>query len=159
MLITYHPIGIIHSPFDDLEQMPIQPTGYASGAGVLELFPEYADGLMDVEGFSHLYILYHFHKILKSSMVVTPYMVDEPHGIFATRAPSRPNPIGLSVVRLVRVDENRIYVEDLDVLDKTPLLDIKPYVPEFENAQEVRTGWLEEVRGKVRKHKSDNRFQ
>jgi len=159
MVITYKPIGIIHSPFDKLEQMPIQPTGYASGAGVLELFPEFAEGLMDVEGFSHLYILYHFHKVYKSSMVVTPYMVDEPHGIFATRAPNRPNPIGLFVVKLIRVDGNRIYVEDLDVLDKTPLLDIKPYVPEFENTQEVHTGWLEKVRGKVRKHKSDNRFQ
>jgi len=159
MKITYQSIGIVHSGFDSLADMPIQPTSSKSGPGVIEIFPDFAAGLKDLEGFSHIYLLYHFHQVRQSNLVVTPFLDTEPHGIFATRAPSRPNPIGLSLVEIVRLENNLIHVERLDVLDGTPLLDIKPYVPEFEHTHAVRTGWVEQARGQVRTHRSDSRFE
>jgi tRNA-Thr(GGU) m(6)t(6)A37 methyltransferase TsaA len=102
MDIIYRPIGIIHSPFNNLEDMPIQPTSNTSGSGIIEIFPQFVDGLKDLEGFSHIYLLYHFHKMHQPSLIVTPFLDKEPRGIFATRAPSRPNPIGPSLVDLVR---------------------------------------------------------
>ncbi|MFH2102383.1 MAG: tRNA (N6-threonylcarbamoyladenosine(37)-N6)-methyltransferase TrmO [Chloroflexota bacterium] len=159
MEVIFRPIGIIHSPFDRLEDMPIQPTSDLSAAGTVEIFPEFVDGLKDLGGFSHIYLLYHFHKVRQANLVVTPFLDKEPRGIFATRAPSRPNPIGLSLVELVCVENNLLYVERLDVLDGTPLLDIKPYVPEFEGLQEFRIGWLDQAKGNVRTQKSDSRFK
>ena len=159
MEIIYRPIGIIHSPFNSLEDMPIQPTSDVSGSGIVEIFPEFVDGLKDLEGFSYLYLLYHFHKVRQSNLSVTPFLDREPRGIFATRAPSRPNPVGLSLVELVRLENNLIYVERLDVLNETPLLDIKPYVPEFEHTHNVRVGWLEQIKSQVRTQKSDARFK
>jgi tRNA-Thr(GGU) m(6)t(6)A37 methyltransferase TsaA len=159
MDIIYQPIGIIHSPFNNLEDMPIQPTSDISGSGTVEIFPQFMNGLKDLEGFSHIYLLYHFHKIRQSNLIVTPFLDKEPRGIFATRAPSRPNPIGLSLVDLVRIENNLIYVERLDVLNETPLLDIKPYVPDFEHIHNVRIGWLEKVKGQVQSRKSDARFK
>lgn len=159
MIITYHPIGIIHSPFTDLAGMPIQPTGAASAPGTVELLPEFAAGLKDLGGFSHLILLYHLHQVQRVSLTVTPFLGSEPHGIFATRAPTRPNPIGLSIVRLLKVDRNTLSIEALDILDGTPLLDIKPYVPEFDEHPEARTGWLESVKGNVRTAKSGQRFE
>jgi len=159
MEVIYRPIGIIHSPFNSLEDMPIQPTSDVSGSGIVEIFPEFVDGLKDLEGFSYLYLLYHFHKVRQSNLSVTPFLDREPRGIFATRAPSRPNPVGLSLVELVRLENNLIYVERLDVLNETPLLDIKPYVPEFEHTHNVRVGWLEQVKSQVRTQKSDARFK
>jgi tRNA-Thr(GGU) m(6)t(6)A37 methyltransferase TsaA len=149
MDIIYRPIGIIHSLFNSLEDMPIQPSSNVSGSGTFEIYPQFVDGLKDLEGFSHIYLLYHFHKIRQSNLVVTPFLDKEPRGIFATRAPSRPNPIGLSLVELVRIENNLIYVERLDVLNETPLLDVKPYVPEFEHIHNVRIGWLEQVKGQI----------
>ena len=159
MEMIYKPIGIIHSPFNSLEDMPIQPTSNVSGSGIVEIFPEFVEGLRDLEGFSHIYLLYHFHKVRQPKLIVTPFLDKEPRGIFATRAPSRPNSIGLSLVELVRVENNLVYVERVDVLNETPLLDIKPYVPEFEHIQNVRTGWLEQVKAQVRTQKSDARFK
>jgi len=159
MDIVYHPIGVIHSPFKDLEGMPIQPTGETSAPGTLEIYPEYAQGLKDLEGFSFIILLYHFHQVSHSSLMVTPFLSSETHGIFATRAPTRPNPIGLSIVKLVKIDGNKLSVENLDVLDGTPLLDLKPYVPEFDWRPDARTGWLESVKGKVREKRSDDRFK
>jgi tRNA-Thr(GGU) m(6)t(6)A37 methyltransferase TsaA len=159
MEVIYKPIGIIHSPFKSLKEMPIQPTSAVSGSGIVEIYPEFVDGLKDLEGFSHIYLLYHFHKVNLSNLIVTPFLDRETRGIFATRAPSRPNPIGLSLVELARIENNLIYVERVDVLNETPLLDIKPYVPEFEHIQDVRIGWLERVKGQVRTQKSDARFK
>ena len=139
--------------------MPIQPTSAVSGSGIVEIYPEFVDGLKDLEGFSHIYLLYHFHKVNLSNLIVTPFLDRETLGIYATRAPSRPNPIGLSLVELARIENNLIYVERVDVLNETPLLDIKPYVPEFEHIQDVRIGWLERVKGQVRTQKSDARFK
>ena len=159
MDIIYRAIGIIHSPFNNLEDLPIQPTSDISGSGIVEIFPQFIDGLKDLEGFSHIYLLYHFHKISQLNLVVTPFLDKEPRGIFATRAPSRPNPIGLSLVELVRIENNFIYVERLDVLNMTPLLDVKPYIPDTEHTQNVQIGWLEQVKGEVRTRKSDKRFE
>ena len=158
MEIIFEPIGIIHSSFTSLEEMPIQPTSDASNPGRIEIQPEFMGGLKDLEGFSHIYLLYHFHKGGSSKLNVTPFLDKEPRGVFATRAPSRPNPIGLSLVKLTRIEGNLIYVDDLDILNGTPLLDIKPYIPDFENAHAVRVGWLEKSIGKVVKTKSDKRF-
>ncbi len=159
MHVTYQPIGIIHSPFNRLEDMPIQPTSETSGSGIVEIFPQFAAGLKDLDGFSHIYLLYHFHKAGQIRLTVTPFLDQEPRGVFATRAPSRPNPIGLSLVELVRIENTLLYVHGLDVLNETPLLDVKPYVPQFESPSDVRIGWLEGVKGNVRTQKSDNRFQ
>jgi tRNA-Thr(GGU) m(6)t(6)A37 methyltransferase TsaA len=159
MEVIFQPIGIIHSPFTSLEEMPIQPSSETSGPGVIEVFPEFSEGLKDLEGFSHIYILYHFHMVKSSRLTVTPFLDDAPHGIFATRAPSRPNPIGLSLVELVHMESNILHVNRVDVLDNTPLLDIKPYVPQFEESANVRIGWLEKAKSRMNVRKSDDRFK
>ncbi|MFQ5811954.1 MAG: tRNA (N6-threonylcarbamoyladenosine(37)-N6)-methyltransferase TrmO [Anaerolineae bacterium] len=159
MGISYRPIGIVHSPFTDIEGMPIQPTGAAGIRGTVEVFPEFAEGLRDLEGFSHIILLYHFHRVQESKLVVTPFMDPQPHGVFATRAPKRPNPIGLSIVKLLSTEQNVLHIENVDVLDGTPLLDIKPYVPEFDQPRVDRVGWLEQAKGRVQSKKSDGRFR
>jgi len=158
--ITYRPIGILHTPFNDLIDMPIQPTGRTSAPGTAEVFPEFAAGLKDLEGFSHVILLYHLHAVRRVDLTVTPFLDSEPHGLFATRAPSRPNPIGLSVVRLKRIEGNILHLDNLDILDGTPLLDIKPYVPDFDRpAGRVKSGWLGRARRRVRSTRSDDRFK
>ncbi len=124
----------------------------------MEIYNEFVDGLKDLGGFSHIYLLFHFHKTRQSKLLVTPFLDIEAHGIFATRAPSRPNPIGISLVKIVSLENKFIHVDHIDILDGTPLLDIKPYVPEFENAHDVRIGWLEQAKGQIRTRKSDERF-
>jgi len=156
--IKYKPIGIIHSPFKEPKGTPIQPTGAKGIEGTVEVFPEYAEGLKDVEGFSHIILIYHFHLSKGFSSRVKPYMDNEAHGVFAMRGPSRPNPIGISIVRLVRIEENILYIQDTDIVDGTPLLDIKPYVPEFDIREVEKTGWLEENVHKLASSKDDGRF-
>ena len=146
-MIEYRPIGVIHTPFTEREGMPIQPSRGRGVAGTIEVFPEFAEGLADLDGFSHIVLLYHLHRSRGFDLRVTPFLDTHLRGLFATRAPRRPNPIGLSVVRLIGVEDNRISVQDLDILDGTPLLDIKPYVPDFDRHTECRVGWLEKVRG------------
>ena len=158
-MLELQPIGTIHTPFKKREGMPIQPAGARGVRGTVEIEPGFAPGLKDLDGFSHVILLFHFHRSEGYRLVTKPFMDDVPRGVFATRAPRRPNPIGLSVVRLVGVKDNVMEIEDVDMLDGTPLLDIKPYVPEFETPQEFRLGWLEKARGRVRKHRSDNRFK
>jgi len=157
--MTCEPIGIIHSPFTAPEGMPIQPAGAAGVRGTAEILPPYLPGLKDLDGFSHLILLYHFHRARPLQLQPTPFLDTEPRGIFATRAPTRPNPIGLSVVRLLRVDGGILQLEGVDILDGTPLLDIKPYVPAFDAPTEVRTGWLEEAAAQVKSQRSDDRFR
>ncbi len=157
--IEFTPIGVIHSPFTDLAQMPIQPNHKSSASGTVEIFPEYAEGLRDLDGFSHIILLYHLHKAGKPRLLVTPFLDSQPHGVFATRAPVRPNPIGLSVVKLNGIQENLLTVEGLDILDGTPLLDIKPYIPSFDERSEHRIGWLEGVDGNASTTISDDRFK
>jgi len=156
--IQYHPIGIIHTPHKSTAGTPIQPTGAKGIAGRLEIFPEYTAGLADLAGFSHIFILYHFHLSKKFSLRVKPFLDDQKRGLFATRAPSRPNPIGLSVVRLIRITENNLEIQDVDVVDGTPLLDIKPYVPDFDIREVDRTGWTGKKTGKIEEVVDDGRF-
>lgn len=159
MNIIFKAIGIIHSPFQALEDMPIQPTSQASQPGMVELYPQFAAGLSDLEGFSHVYLLYHLHQVKRTKMTVTPFLDTQPRGLFATRAPCRPNPIGLSLVQLDRIEDNYLHITRLDILDQTPLIDIKPYIPEFESQQNVRIGWVQQAKEQVRKRTSDERFK
>jgi len=156
--IKYKPIGVIHSPFKEPKGTPIQPAGAECIDGTVEVFPEYTEGLEDVEGFSHIILIFHFHLSKGSSLKVKPYIDNEAHGIFATRGPTRPNPIGISIVRLVRIEENILHIQDVDIVDGTPLLDIKPYVPEFDIREVEKTGWLEEHVHKISTAKDDGRF-
>ncbi len=152
------PIGTIHTPFDDLEGMPIQPTGAACVQGTIVMDKEYEQGLNDLEGFSHIILLYHFHQSKGYKLMVKPFLDDHKRGLFSTRAPKRPNPIGLSIVRLVKRDKNKLYVEGIDVLNGTPLIDIKPYVPGFDTKEVTSIGWLEKSHEKAISLKSDDRF-
>ncbi|NOQ55120.1 MAG: tRNA (N6-threonylcarbamoyladenosine(37)-N6)-methyltransferase TrmO [Thermoplasmata archaeon] len=157
--ITFTPIGIVHSPFGEPTGTPIQPRVSEGAIGTVEIFPEYAPGLRDLEGFSHIVLIYQFHLSRSARLEVVPYLDDRPHGVFATRSPSRPNPIGLSIVRLLGVEGNQVRVQDLDIVDGTPLLDIKPYVPEFDPREAVRVGWLEGKIGKLEGARDDGRFE
>jgi len=159
MKIEYRPIGVIHTPFKNREGMPIQPAGADGVRGTVEVFQAFTGGLQDLEGFSHIILLYHFHKSPDSPLLVTPFMDSQPRGVFSTRAPKRPNPIGISVVKLVKIEGSDLHIENIDILDETPLLDIKPYVPEFDHYPVDRIGWLEKARGGVREKRSDNRFE
>lgn len=142
MEIIFHPIGLIHSPFTEKEKTPIQASR-SQAVGTVEIFPEFADGLRDIEALSHIYVLYAFHESKGYQLHVMPFLDDAEHGIFATRYPYRPNPIGFSIVKLLSRRDNILTVEGVDVLDGTPLLDIKPYVPDFDLRTNVRVGWYE----------------
>lgn len=143
--VSFRPIGVLRSEHRVAAQTPIQPV-YARGClGRAEVFPEFAEGLTDLEGFSHVYIIYHFHQAQPAKMKVKPFMQDVEHGVFATRAPARPNPIGISIVELVRREDNVLYLDGLDVLNGTPLLDIKPYTARFDRIETTRNGWQDEV--------------
>ena len=156
--IKYKPIGVVHSPFKAPKGTPVQPAGAKGTSGTVEIFPEYVEGLKDIEGFSHIILLYHFHLSQGSTLLAKPFMDNEMHGVFAMRGPSRPNPIGISVVRLTKVEGNRLHVRDVDIVDGTPLLDIKPYVPKFDIRQVERIGWLESNVHKLSQSKDDGRF-
>jgi len=156
--VKYKPIGIVHSPFKEPKGTPIQPAAAKGTRGIVEIFPEYAEGLKDIEGFSHIILLYHFHLSKWSALLAKPYMDNEAHGVFAMRGPSRPNAIGLSVVNLVKVEGNTLHIQDVDIVDGTPLLDIKPYVPEFDTRQVTGIGWLEKNVHKLSTSKDDGRF-
>jgi tRNA-Thr(GGU) m(6)t(6)A37 methyltransferase TsaA len=157
--IEYRPIGIIHTPHQTPEGTPIQPNGARGVAGQIEIFPEYIAGLADLAGFSHLYIIYHFHLSKEFSLTVKPFLDDIERGLFATRAPSRPNPIGLSAVELLGIENGTLRVQDIDVVDGTPLLDIKPYVPAFDVREVYRTGWIGKKADKIGKVVDDGRFR
>jgi tRNA-Thr(GGU) m(6)t(6)A37 methyltransferase TsaA len=156
--IRYRPIGVIHSPFKVPKGTPIQPAGAAGTTGTVEIFPGYAEGLKDIEGFSHIILLYHFHLAKGRALIVKPYMDNERHGVFAMRGPGRPNPIGISIVRLEKVEGSRLHIRDVDMLDGTPLLDIKPYVPEFGIVEVERIGWLQNNVHKLSASRDDGRF-
>jgi len=158
-MLELKPIGIIRTLFKALNDMPIQPAGAVGVKGVVEVFEEYRAGLKDLDGFSHIILLYHFHASQGFSLQPVPFLDSEPRGLFATRAPKRPNPIGLSVVQLEKVEGGVLHIQNVDILDGTPLLDIKPYVPEFDMQMKIRTGWLETSRKAVSERKSDNRFK
>lgn len=158
LTVKYNPIGIIHSPLRSASGAPLQSVSAKRLKGTVEIFPRYVLGLKDIRGFSHLILIYHFHLARNASLIVRPYLDKKEHGIFATRAPVRPNPIGISVVRLRKVRDGVIWVQDLDVVDGTPLLDIKPYVPQFDVRRVQRTGWYEGNMSKLHGTRADARF-
>ena len=155
---NYRPIGIIHSPFKDRKGTPIQPIGGEGVNAKVEIFPEYVEGLQDLEGFSHIILPYHCHLSKAYRLKVKPFLDDVERGLFATRAPARPNPIGLSVVRLIQIERATLFVQDIDIIDKTPLLDIKPFVPDFDLRKVARTGWLGKKAANAKKLTDDGRF-
>ena len=157
--IICRPIGIIRSPYKETEGTPIQTTGAKGVGGTAEIVPECAEGLRDLEGFSHIILIYHFHLSKGYSLTVKPFLDDTPRGVFATRAPKRPNAIGISVVRLVKIEGTTLYIEDVDIVDSTPLLDIKPYVPAFDAKEAERIGWLAGRAEKAAETDADERFK
>ena len=155
----FNPIGIIKTPFKTREDVPIQSTGGQDVEAVLEIKPEYAAGLDDLEGFSHLLLVYHLHLSEGYELKVVPFADTVERGVFATRAPRRPNPIGVSVVRLDRIEGNRVYISGVDMVDGTPLLDIKPCVPHlYPSPEDVSMGWLEGKVDRMGRLRSDERF-
>ncbi len=156
--IIFHPIGYIRSPFDTPEGMPIQPAGAKDVEGHIELYGALEEGLQDLEGFSHIIMLYQFHQNKDFKLKVKPFMDTEERGLFSTRAPRRPNMIGMSTVELLAIEGNILKIKGVDVLDKTPLIDIKPYVAKFDAVPATRFGWLEENATKADDLKSDKRF-
>ena len=156
--IFYKPIGIIHSPFKLPKGTPIQPKAARGIKGSIVVEKEYAEGLKDLDGFSYIVLLFHFHLSPGYCLKVKPYMDDNFRGVFSTRAPKRPNSIGLSVVKLLRIKGNLLKIEDIDIVDGTPLLDIKPYVPDFDVREAESIGWLEANVHKLDKTKDDGRF-
>ena len=157
--IKYKPIGIIYTPFTEREGMPIQPTGAKGVKGTITIEPEYTEGLTDLDCFSHVILIYHFHLINECKLRLIPFMDDKPHGVLATRAPKRPNPVGFSVVKLNKIEDNIIYIENIDVLNETPLLDIKPFIPDVDCVEADKLGWLEGKSDNMGDKKSDNRFK
>lgn len=157
-MVHYSPIGIIRTPFKEKAGMPIQAGGAGGFQGTIELNEELAPGLLDLDGFSHILLIYHFHQSAGFDLQVTPFLDDKKHGVFATRAPKRPNPVGISVVRLLDINHNILTIENVDMLDGTPLLDIKPYLPDFDIHEVKKSGWLEDKAGKIDETLSDDRF-
>ena len=156
--ICYQPIGIIHTPFHDPAGMPIQPVGGEEITGTIEVFSDFAAGLKDIEGFTRIILVYHFHRSTASRLEVVPFLDTRPHGVFATRAPGRPNPIGFSIVQLLKREGSCLLVSGIDILDGTPLLDIKPYVPLCDAFTNGRTGWFPKAPSRVNHARSDDRF-
>ena len=154
--MNVEPIGVIHTPFTTAAGTPIQPALARWAEGRVEVFPQFQPALKDVDGFERIWLVYWFDRASEPRLQVVPFLDDVERGVFATRAPCRPNPIGLSAVRLVRIDDNVLHVSDVDILDGTPLLDIKPYAPRFDHFDVRRSGWLEHV-GSDRKT-ADDRF-
>ena len=157
MKFEFSPIGIIHSPYTEPPGVPIQGVFAGGATGTVEVFPEFAEGLTDLEGFSHIMLLYCFHLVQGYSLMCRPFLDVRDHGIFATRAPRRPNPIGMSVVELLGIEGRVLTIGGVDVVDGSPLIDIKPYVPDFDVRQNVKTGWYEHA-GNKQQTVADDRF-
>jgi tRNA-Thr(GGU) m(6)t(6)A37 methyltransferase TsaA len=155
MEFRYKPIGVIHTPYKKVKGTPIQPTGALGIKGIIEIQEKYIPGLKDLEARA----LYHFHLANGYSLQVQPYLDKTPHGVFATRIPGRPNPIGLSIVRLMKIERGFIHIQDVDIIDGTPLLDIKPYVPAFDLRETNKIGWLTDRVKNVAHVRSDGRLK
>ncbi len=156
--MEFQQIGTIHSPYHDLKNMPIQPKGAQDVLGSIEMNPDLVEGLKDLEGFSHVFLLYAFHRATREKLSVIPFMDAEQRGVFATRSPLRPNHIGLSIVELTGIKGNTLFLKGVDILDGTPLLDIKPYIAAFDTVTESRSGWMTKTEKEVEAQRSDDRF-
>lgn len=158
MPVTFEPIGIIKTPFKKLEGMPIQTKRAAGIKGEVHVDEKFVSGLDDLDGFSHIFLIYHFHKSAGYDLKTRPFLDKIKRGVFSTRAPRRPNPLGISVVKLLKIEKNVLYIENTDMLDGTPLLDIKPYISDFDLHETEKNGWITNKSGKHKDTKSDNRF-
>lgn len=158
MTIEYQPIGIIRTPYKSISGMPVQAALAKGATGTVELNEEYTAGLLHLDGFSHLIMIYHLHLSKGFDLQVMPFLDTRVHGVFATRAPKRPNPVGISVVKIDGISGNKIRFENADMLDGTPLLDLKPYIPEFDIHQVEKAGWMEDKSENPEETLSDNRF-
>ena len=161
MNINLNQIATIQSPFCSLENMPIQPRGAKNTYATIEFKKEYQEGLKDLDGFSHLYLIYYFHKVPNHKLLVVPFNdeTNTPRGVFSTRTPLHPNQIGLSVVELVSIKENIVTIKGIDILDGTPLLDIKPYIENFDKIDDVtQSGWMQATAEEIEQKRSDTRF-
>ncbi len=156
--IKYRPIGVVRSRFKEPCGVPIQSAVARGIDGTVEVFPEFVEGLKDIDGFSHIILLCGFHLTKGFSLTVKPFVDNKQHGVFATRAPSRPNPIGLSVVRLLSVKDSMLYISDVDIVDGTPILDIKPYIADFDVRNPEKMGWFDARAHKIENMKDDGRF-
>ncbi len=157
--IQYDPIGVIRTPFDDPERMPIQPAGESAATGTVDLNDEYEAGLADLEGFSHCILLYHLHAGDGGySLTPTSFLDETPQGLFATPTPSRPNPLGLAVVAIESVEASELTVSGIDIVDWTPVLDIKPFVGAFDIPDDPVDGWVEGAQADVETAAADDRF-
>jgi tRNA (adenine37-N6)-methyltransferase len=152
-------IGIIHSPFTELQNMPIQPAGAPDTEGEVEVYGDYAEGLRDLDKFSHIYLIYYFHKAPRTELQVVPFMDTEKRGVFSTRSPLRPSHIGMSIVNLISVDGNRLKIRGIDILDGTPLIDIKPFIPQFDCIQDAKSGWMRHSVDEIKMKRADERFK
>ncbi len=149
--ICFKPIGIIHTPFKSLKGIPIQ-SSMSNAKGIIEIFPEYQAALKDLDGFSHIICLYFFDMVkLPVPLQSKPFLENKLKGVFAIRTPFRPNPIGFSILEIIKINENKIHANHIDILDKTPVLDIKPYVSRFDSIKSTKIGWLD---GKIKKKTS-----
>jgi tRNA-Thr(GGU) m(6)t(6)A37 methyltransferase TsaA len=153
----FEPIGLIHSPYKKPEGVPIQPVFSDGITAKIEVYPEFQEGLKDLDGFSHIILLYVFHKSKDYRLLCRPFLDNKERGLLSTRAPKRPNPIGLSVVELIKIEENIITIGSPDVIDNTPLLDIKPYVDDFDLKKKVKSGWYDTAENR-QQIKADKRF-
>jgi tRNA-Thr(GGU) m(6)t(6)A37 methyltransferase TsaA len=156
---TITPIGVIHTPFQNIEDMPIQPKGAAGTKGQIQVDAAFQPGLEDLDGFSHIYLIYSFHKVTRTELTVVPFMDTQSRGVYATRSPLRPNHIGISIVRLEKIEGNLLHVLDIDVLNGTPLLDIKPYMEKFDAVKHSTSGWMQASDKAVAEKRSDSRFK
>lgn len=157
MKIEYQAIGFVRSPYQSTRDTPVQPSCARGIEGSVEIGEQYREGLADLDGFSHIILICHLHEVSDFRLKVIPHLDTELRGLFATRAPSRPNPIALSLVRLLEVEGATLRIEGMDLLDGTPVLDIKPFVKDFDDATDVRCGWLDAVRR--REAAADRRFE
>lgn len=158
MNVVFQSIGTIKTPFKSKEDMPVQSKACEGIAGKVILNKELTDGLDDLTGFSHIFLLYFFHQAKDYKLKVKPFLDNQERGLFATRAPQRPNAIGISVVKLIKIESNILYIENVDIIDGTPLLDIKPYCSHFDCFEEVANGWLKDKAQYLNKCRSDKRF-
>ena len=156
--ICFVPIGLIHSDYKEKEGVPIQGTLAKNSKGYVEIFPEYQAGLTDLDGFSHIFLIYHFHLSKGYSLFARPFIDDEERGVFSIRAPRRPNPIGLSVVGLEKIVDDILHINGVDIIDNTPLLDIKPYISKIDSRTNTTDGWVADKFENIREQLSDDRF-
>ena len=144
-VVCFTPIGTIHTEHTSASETPIQPPFAKGCPGRIELLPEYEEGLNDINGFSHVIVLYHLDRAGPPSLLVQPFLDDKLRGVFATRHPCRPNPIGLSILRLTKCERTTLFVDDVDILDGTPVLDIKPFLPRCDMPEDHRGGWMDHI--------------